>query len=388
MPAIIVCRACGAKSRLPEQFTGRKVRCPKCAGVISLDDGSSPAPRPAPRTVPSEADEEIRVVKRREPLSPRPPESEEVDFPADDEDVRVKKEKKRKKRRARQDDEGSVGTWIWWYVAVACVVLALGVAGFLVARAGHVEWVIVAGIELAVMVPVSMVILVISMLLSSTIAGGINFGEIHTAIPKAALLIIAVNLVSLIPFGGFLTFPIWVVGAMYAFDLDFWEARFLIFVNWALNFGFKLILFHALLAMMMHGGKGDLDDLAPSPRRSAPASPQEKAVEAIEKLGGSCDDDEEVEEMRIIGVDLADTQTGNADLVHLKDFPALRRLNLSNTRVTDAGLAHLKGLKQLQLVNLRGTKVTPDGVRELQKALPAAKILTGAAPPPSRRGRP
>jgi hypothetical protein len=394
MPKVIVCRACGAKSRLPDQFPGRKAKCPHCAGVISLDGSPStaPAPRPAPRPAPAEADDEIRVVARKERPSPRPAEPVVADYDEpEEEDVPVKKKKRKKRRSRRAEGGGAIGTWIWWYVALACVVLAIVAGGFLFARAGHAEDAIFFGIELAIMTPVSMVILVISMLLASTIAGGISFGEIHTAIPKAALLILAVNLVTLIPFGIFFTLPIWVVGAMYAFDLDFWEARFLIAVNWMLNFGFKLVMLHVLLSMILHG-KGDvegMDSLVPSPRRSAsapaPASAQEKAMDKIHELGGECEDDEDADDIRIIGVNLAGSNVTDADLVHLKEFPALRRLDLSSTRITDQGLTHLKGLKQLQMINLQGTKVTAGGVAELQKALPAAKILTGEAPARRRR---
>jgi hypothetical protein len=171
---------------------------------------------------------------------------------------------------------------------------------------------------------------------------------------------------------------------MIAFGLDFWEARVLILVNWAMNLAFKWLILAAILAVLLHVGD-KLDDLVPTPRHSAPASPQEKAVDAIESLGGTYDDDEQVEELRIIGVDLAGTRATDADLVHLKEFPALRKLNLSNTQISDQGLTHLKGLKQLQLVDLRGTKVTAKGVGELQKALPGARILTGAAPARPKR---
>src|SRR5262249_44599151 len=158
--------------------------------------------------------------------------------------------------------------------------------------------------------------------LSSMIAGGINFGEVHTAIPKAAILIIVVDLVCLLPFpiGVILAFPIWLLGVKAAFDLDFWEARFLVAINWMLNFIFRWAMMALFLAMILHG-KGAVDDLIPVPRRSAPtkpdapASPQEKAMDAIEKLGGSCEDDENAEDIRIIGVDLAQSGVTDADLV-------------------------------------------------------------------------
>ena len=52
----------------------------------------------------------------------------------------------------------------------------------------------------------------------------------------------------------------------------------------------------------------------------------------------------------------------------------LQTLRLRDTKVTDVGLAHLKGLTKLRFLDLGKTAVTDAGIKELQKALPKAKI--------------
>src|SRR5438552_2461631 len=76
------------------------------------------------------------------------------------------------------------------------------------------------------------------------------------------------------------------------------------------------------------------------------------AVKAVENLGGKVTRDDKLPGKPVIGV------------------------NLGGAKVTDAGLKELKDLKKLTLLWLRDTKVTDAGVADLQKALPACKIIT------------
>ena len=71
---------------------------------------------------------------------------------------------------------------------------------------------------------------------------------------------------------------------------------------------------------------------------------------------------------------LNSTKVTSAGLVHLKGLTKLERLWLRNTKVDDAGLAHLKALTSLRLLKLNNTQVTAAGVKELQKALPNCYI--------------
>lgn len=72
---------------------------------------------------------------------------------------------------------------------------------------------------------------------------------------------------------------------------------------------------------------------------------------------------------------LSDTQITDVGLQHLKGLTALEELDLSGTPITDTGLLHLKGLAALRELNLTRTSVTAGGVKDLQSALPGAKVL-------------
>lgn len=58
----------------------------------------------------------------------------------------------------------------------------------------------------------------------------------------------------------------------------------------------------------------------------------------------------------------------------LRDFHALRSLDLRDTQVTDNGLRHIKALSRLERLDIRGTRITEDGLQQLRAALPECKI--------------
>ena len=147
---------------------------------------------------------------------------------------------------------------------------------------------------------------------------------------------------------------------------------------------------------------------------------QEKAIDAIVKLGGDFRLDENKAVVEVLfprrpqGLDagleqlkgltnlkilhLNRTEATDAGLVHLKGMTKLKYLGLFSTKVTDSGLAHLEGLTKLEKLDLRATrvtdaglvhlegltkleelvlystKVTAAGVKNLQQALPNCKI--------------
>src|SRR5262249_21300610 len=89
---------------------------------------------------------------------------------------------------------------------------------------------------------------------------------------------------------------------------------------------------------------------------------EDRAVKAIEKLGGRIIRDEKAKGKPIVGVNLAATPVTDADLKALAGLKQLQRLDLRQTHVTDAGLKELAGLKQLQKLYLNNTKVTDAGL--------------------------
>ena len=135
---------------------------------------------------------------------------------------------------------------------------------------------------------------------------------------------------------------------------------------------------------------------------------QRRAVEAIERLGGTAqpslsgtspltfylelgdapniinlnekgitDDDLQVFESAPTtrGLFLFKNQITDEGLIHLKDLKMLETLDLRrNPGITDAGLVHLENLPNLKKVYLMQTGVTPAGVSKLQQKLPNTEI--------------
>ena len=80
---------------------------------------------------------------------------------------------------------------------------------------------------------------------------------------------------------------------------------------------------------------------------------------------------------KVIRLELYDTGITDGGLEHLADFAELVHLDLYNTRVTDSGLKHLWTLTTLKYLDLRKTIVTDAGVAELRKKLPECHIQHG-----------
>jgi Leucine rich repeat len=128
---------------------------------------------------------------------------------------------------------------------------------------------------------------------------------------------------------------------------------------------------------------------------------QERAVAAIEKLGGKVERDLTSPGHLVVRVDLRMTGVTDTDLAslgtlkslqslslsctgitdaglaHLEGLANLRRLDLDVNRITDAGLVHLEGLANLRRLDLRFTKVTIAGAERLQRKLPKMVIDQG-----------
>jgi internalin A len=104
---------------------------------------------------------------------------------------------------------------------------------------------------------------------------------------------------------------------------------------------------------------------------------EEKAVKAIEALGGRVTRDETLPGRPVVEVDLIETNAQDSDLKILKELKGLQHLYLSDTPITDAGLKDLKELKELQTLFLDGTKITDAGLKELKelKELKGLKTL-------------
>jgi hypothetical protein len=280
------CQSCGSKLKLPDYAAGKKAQCPACFTVFlvsasSVPDTLPPTPnpgrqmeavveideevprsrlRPSPGKRPSgvavESKEEEAVVELDldEPPSPARPNKVVAPPRAD----RPKKPKK-KKKLAKSRDPVDVPGWVWWTAGVGGVAALCVIAALVAVLTGNIEGLFYYGVRLAIMLPISTIILIISMVISSQLVGGIDFGEVHTAIAKSILLLFAVNVISLVDYGIFFSIPIWLFGLMYLFNLDFWETRFLLFINWVLNYAARFAMI-AMLVSAAHHLPSTMDD--------------------------------------------------------------------------------------------------------------------------------
>jgi hypothetical protein len=241
------------------------------------------------------------------------------------------------------------------------------------------SWLKFDAIVLIVMLPVGTVVFFAAMILANLIVGAVEIGEIHVAIVKSFGLVLAVNLISLVPYVGVyvLTPLVWISGLMLLFRLDMWETFMVMFFNWVLNFLIRLALFVMIASWLLHGGGGGGTGTDKSPSRSSTNEEGEVWDEHdVQERGGSVEfDPANREDLVVIAISFRGLPIGDAEVAHMKDFPRLRRLDLANTQVTDAGLKHLAACKQLLTLDLTGTRVTAAGTNELLKALPRLRII-------------
>ncbi|MCX5669841.1 MAG: hypothetical protein NTU94_00770, partial [Planctomycetota bacterium] len=94
---------------------------------------------------------------------------------------------------------------------------------------------------------------------------------------------------------------------------------------------------------------------------------EEKAVNAILKLGGEVTRDEKLPGRPIVEVYLISTPVTDSDLKDLKELKGLQELVLTSTRITDAGLKDLKELNDLQRLGLSRTQITDAGLGRLKE---------------------
>ena len=76
-----------------------------------------------------------------------------------------------------------------------------------------------------------------------------------------------------------------------------------------------------------------------------------KARAEIEKLGGTFPDDEKDPQKPVLHITFNNVPIKDADLVHLKAFIHLEKLDLYQTQVTGKGLENLEGFPDLQVLH-------------------------------------
>ena len=118
MPTEVICPSCQAILPLPKNFTGKKVRCSDCNGIVEVAAARSPVATKAKAVRKPDVADEERPSKRRRA--------------ADDDDDDEEDAPRRKPRRTRDDDEeerkpGIPKVLLVIAGVVGVVILALGV---------------------------------------------------------------------------------------------------------------------------------------------------------------------------------------------------------------------------------------------------------------------
>lgn len=310
MPIQFQCQVCRSTLQVPDYLARRKVRCPKCRGVADVPAESAAPAFTAP--VASEErgsqdfrfdSEEVRVRARKPASIPEAEveDAEEVEVPvsrptrsssrreeaistrplrrneptdADEEDEEEERPRprrfKRRSRRRRPERSSSSGSgrawgWVRWVAAaVVYILVGAGVSIHMIATGHFAEWFMDA-IEWVIIMPVTLVVFFTSMFIGSAIAGGIDFGDIRTAVPKAFFLLAPINLF-LVLFGFYIGFfmglPFWIFGLIFLFELDVWESWFMIIINCFLNVG-AVILSILIIVAMWHGASMEREKDSP-----------------------------------------------------------------------------------------------------------------------------
>jgi hypothetical protein len=200
----------------------------------------------------------VRTKSRRgEAISARPqgrPPAVELEDEEEEKAPRPRKFKSRKRKLIKKRSPGGLGFIRWVVASVVYVLVGAGTAAHMIYK-GHVEELILHSVEWAILMPVTVVIFVGSMFIGSAIAGGIDFGDARWAIPKALYILAPVNFlyVMLPGFLGFLLgLPFWIGSLMLLFDLEVWEAKFIIVINWILG-RVAMFLIVLITLSMLHG---------------------------------------------------------------------------------------------------------------------------------------
>jgi hypothetical protein len=346
------------------------------------DEVDSRARRKRPRPE-DDQDEVVEEYVEEDVVTEEYVEEDEVVDEYVEEKERPKRSKKKRKRKRllhhpKGEEERETPAWVWWVGGLAGIALTFAILIVVALTAPADSDLKLYAVILIISLPISTVIFFGALIAASLLVGAVEIGEIHVAVCKSFGLILAVSLVSLIPFvGGYLTPLIWIPGLMLLFRLDFWETCMVMFFNWVPNFLLRLALMAVTVSWIMHGGPGGGFDRDQPPTKSKRI--QEDHVwdeDDIEELGGTVEYDRNNKDQQIvISISFRGVPIGDAEMAHMKDFPRLRRLILAKTQVTDAGLKHLTECKELIWLDVSDTGVTVAATNELKKSLPNLRVF-------------
>lgn len=273
------CNSCQTKLSVKIELQGKHVRCPKCRNPVKV----TLAPVVLPKLGNKRTDDEpmlaevlpdhladFEVLPDEDPNPPPAPRPARKSTPAQiksENEELPKPKKKKKKNKSKADESTRIPVWMWIAGGLGAVIASGGIVfGIMLALRTQtpdsqpIDWKGFA-IEVAILIPINIVILIAGMFISSALGGGINFGDAKTAIIGSFFLVVVVVLVSLIPIvGRYLTLIVWLVGFMTIFGLDPWEARFLFFICWILSYAANMGYAHIQNRIMEKRWERMMDD--------------------------------------------------------------------------------------------------------------------------------
>lgn len=391
MANLVSCPACGSRLSLGQLPHPAYVKCRRCGGKVAT--GAAPAaaaPPPPPE-----------LQRRLAPAPALPPPTVVIAEEIPDAELAPPRRRKKKRRRYHDEDQpAGKPAWFWLLMVGSGLVtlIGMGIGLYFILTSEKGFDIALFGLEMAICVPISVVIFIASIFISNALGIGIDLGAAHTAIIKAAVLLLTVNIVDRVPLpysSLWLTLPTWIIGLMLLFQMDMWEARFIVVINWCIMFVIKLFLLGIFIAAIRGGGiketNTDFDEFPRDPRKGRIADPfgepdegemqeealergRQEAISLIRKLGGQMERDPN-EDRFIAIVHLDNTRLTDADLAKLTALHGeIKHMDISGTQVTDRGIVHLEKLQQLKHLYIGNTRITENGIRRLKQAIPEITI--------------
>ncbi len=368
MPVEVICPACFSKMKVNEQHLGRRLVCPRCNHLFQASTAVQAAPV---QVVEAQVVEEAPVIAevvaqvvppqpaRARPSQPTPVVAEVVAEVQEDRPLRPRI----KKRREREPERHGRPAWVLPVtIGVGLIIPAVVVISLvLLMKDSTVNWE-KYGTALLILVPVYAAILGLSLVVVSTVMGGVTIGSVPIAIGKGFfLLLIVVPLdVFFFPWGYYIAMPIWFVGLMALFGMDAYEAL----LAWGMCIVVGFVLKFTIVGGLLESAMVKVA-VMPEEDESKLAAPW--GENDINNLGGKVWWAEPEEGRRIIKLmELKDSKITDADMVKLRRLP-INRLDLTNTAITDEGLMQLWRIKTITVVIVNGTKVTEEGAKQFKR---------------------
>jgi predicted RNA-binding Zn-ribbon protein involved in translation (DUF1610 family) len=82
MPVIVTCPSCNSALRVRDELVGKKLRCPRCSGIVAVPNGRAAAKPPTPREAVDPHVAQVKPAPRARPHQAQPVSNIEEGAPA------------------------------------------------------------------------------------------------------------------------------------------------------------------------------------------------------------------------------------------------------------------------------------------------------------------